>query len=207
MGVLGRQGQAPGRDTRGPGWLHLCAQLGALGWNRSAEVFVQTSFFFSFLFLTKTTSDSSPAVLPPSLPCLFSFCPHPFWALLFFMLRYVIFVFPLLSRQPFLDHQAFIYVNNCRPAPCGGQPAVTSVHLPSLRPPTSPTPGNPLTPRPPPPGLAAQSGERAAGPRAALPAPPLSCSRGFGGSEAARPRQSWLCSFVFIFHSSATCLW
>lgn len=53
------------------------------------------------------------------------------------------------KNQPFLPR---------RPAPCGGQPAMTSVHLPSLHPPTSPTPGNPLTPSSPPPGLSVQPG-------------------------------------------------
>lgn len=41
---------------------------------------------------------------------------------------------------------------------------MTSVHLPSLHPPTSPTPGNPLTPSSPPPGLSVRCGKQGSRP-------------------------------------------
>lgn len=138
------------------------------------------SFLFSFLFLTKNTSDSSSIIPHPSLPPCFPPVPSScsLGSFIYFFIFYVsTFISPLHSRQPFLDHQVFIYVNNCRPAPCGGQPAVTSMHLPPHHSPTSPTPGKPLTPPSPAPGLSAQPGKR--GP-SRLAAPPVAHMRSAG---------------------------
>lgn len=61
--------------------------------------------FFSFVLLTEHTSDSStPPLSCPSL-CLFS---SPFSGLPFFS---------WLMETLVLDHQVFIYVNNCRTNP------------------------------------------------------------------------------------------
>ena len=74
---------------------------------------------------------------------------------------------------------------------------MTSVHLPSLHPPTSPTPGNPLTPSSPPPGLSVQYGKQGSRSspwcrRRGLPVSPVSsCPRGFCGAQAAWSLRSW----------------
>lgn len=82
-----------------------------------------------------------PSPLSPSPSLFFSSVPLFIFLGSFILFLFIFnFVFPLHSRKPFLDHQVFIYVNNCRPAPCGGRPAMTSVHLPPQHSPTSPTP-------------------------------------------------------------------
>lgn len=75
---------------------------------------------------------------------------------------------------------------------------MTSVHLPSLHPPTSPTPGNPLTPSPPPPGLSVQCGKQGSccsprGWRRGLPGvSSVLLPKGLPRAQAAWPLQSWL---------------
>lgn len=78
---------------------------------------------------------------------------------------YFTFIFSPHARQPLLDHQVFVYVNDCRPALCGGPPALTAAHPPSHRPPTSPAPGGRTSPPLPAPGPRVPPGERGLGPR------------------------------------------
>lgn len=208
------QGWGPGREPHNG--TQVCRHLCVCSLTRRCDVVVlkflfKLPSFFSFLFLTKTLLilllSCPPTLHAPFFVLLLSSHP-PFWALfcfLFLSFFKFYFYFPPHSRQPFLDHQVFIYVNNCRPAPCGGQPAMTSVHLPSLHP-TSPTPGNPLTPSPPPPGLSARE-QRAGQPpsrrRRGLPGPSSPARGGF-----CRHRQlgsAVLAFFDFCLHLPSVC--
>ena len=82
---------------------------------------------------------------------------------------------------------------------------MTSVHLPSLHPPTSPTPGNPLTPSPPPPGLSVQCGKQGScsslwGRRGGLPGvSSVLLPKGLPRAQAAWSLRSWL----FLTRSSS----
>lgn len=122
------------------------------------------SFLFSFVLLTENTSDSSSTT--PHFPPPVCVCSPP-------LSLGSPFYFLLLAHGNLfsLDHQVFIYVNNCRAAPRGRRAEVIATHnlTHNL---LTPTPRTPPTPTPLP-GLTASRGKQ-------CQLPPGSCA-------AARP--------------------
>lgn len=76
-----------------------------------------------------------------------------------------LFIFSSWLTETFsLDHQVFIYVDNCRAAPRGGRAEVTAARSLTRNPPATPSPRPPPTPTPLP-GLSASPGKRTGGSR------------------------------------------
>lgn len=96
------------------------------------------SFLFSFVLLTKTTYDSSSTT--PHFPPPVCVCSPP-------LSLGSPFYFLLLAHGNLfsLDHQAFIYVNNCRAAPHGRRAEVTATHNLTHSLLTAPAPRTPPT--------------------------------------------------------------